>query len=109
MKSYFQCSIQVAETVPGHIRVCGDLTFETARRSRQLGVYIIENSKENIDVDCTDVRESDSAGLAVLLDWLSLARKHGRVLTFVNMPESMRALARISDVESLLEPALAAA
>ena len=45
---------------------------------------------------------TDSAGLAVLLDWLAAAKRAGRSLHFLGLPQDLAALARISDVEQLL-------
>jgi len=45
----------------------------------------------------------DSAGLAVLLDWLGAAKRRGRTLRYTHLPADLTALARISEVEDLLE------
>jgi ABC-type transporter Mla MlaB component len=39
----------------------------------------------------------------VLLDWLALAKGDGRSLRYVKLPEGLIALARISEVEELLQ------
>jgi len=39
----------------------------------------------------------------VLLEWLSVAKRTGRSLRYVRLPAGLAALARISDVEELLE------
>jgi ABC-type transporter Mla MlaB component len=54
------------------------------------------------------VRVADSAGLAVLIVWLEWARANARELTFSGMPAGIRALARISEVEAVLERAVRA-
>jgi len=38
-----------------------------------------------------------------LLEWLSVARRAGRSLRYAQLPEGLAALARISDLEELLE------
>jgi phospholipid transport system transporter-binding protein len=45
---------------------------------------------------------ADSAGLAVLLDWLSAAKAAGRKLRYTHLPKDVVALARISEVDELL-------
>ena len=57
-----------------------------------------------IQVDCGGVTESDSAGLAVLLDWLALARSRKVPLRFVGLPDRLFAIAQISEIEGLLAP-----
>jgi phospholipid transport system transporter-binding protein len=58
-----------------------------------------------MQVDLTGVTESDSAGLAVLIEWLVASERAGRKLRFSNLPDGIRAAAQISEVTSLLEPA----
>jgi ABC-type transporter Mla MlaB component len=41
--------------------------------------------------------------LTVLLDWLALAKKEGRSLRFLNLPQGLLAIARISEVDELLQ------
>lgn len=69
---------------------------------------VLEQSRERfdgaqrIDVDLAAVTESDSSGLALLIEWLRLAQDAGRKIHFENLPEQIMALARISEVDDLL-------
>lgn len=58
----------------------------------------------DIRIDLGGVAESDSAGLALLLEWLRLARHRKQTIHFANLPAQIAALARISEVEELLMP-----
>lgn len=70
--------------------------------------HILSQSQERfqglprVEADFAAVTESDSAGLALLLEWLRLARKSGQQVHFDNVPEQIMALARISEVAELL-------
>jgi phospholipid transport system transporter-binding protein len=82
--------------------VSGALTFETAKRAHDAGIRVVRSgSADPLQIDCAGVTESDSAGLAVLIDWLAVATRLNRKLTFVNIPPGIRAAAKISDVEFL--------
>jgi len=95
---------QVRELSPGHIAVRGRLGFDTARYAHERGLELIEASTEScIELDCSRVTKSDSSGLAVLIDWMARARARGRRLCVVKVPEELAAIARISEVEELLE------
>jgi phospholipid transport system transporter-binding protein len=95
--------VAISEPRSGRIVVTGELTFATAREARQLGVLVLESSRaERIVVDCAAVTRADSAGLAVLLDWLSWGRRRSRPVSLENLPASLLAIARISEVDSLL-------
>ncbi|HEY4212336.1 MAG TPA: STAS domain-containing protein [Steroidobacteraceae bacterium] len=92
----------VVESGPGHLTVRGPLTFATARRAREEGLKLLASSGNAVEVDCSGVTVSDSAGLMVLLDWISNAKRAGKALKLVNLPEPILAVAKISNVEELL-------
>ena len=54
------------------------------------------------EVDLGGVTEMDSALLALLLAWLRDAQNRNRPLEFSNPPESLRTIARLYGVDSLL-------
>ena len=54
-----------------------------------------------LQIDLAGVKESDSSGLALLIEWLRLARLKRQQIGFHNMPRQLDALARISEVEEL--------
>ena len=59
-------------------------------------------------VDLGEISEMDSSLLALMLAWMRDARARGRDLVFVNLPESLKTIARLYGVESLLPVANAA-
>lgn len=110
------------EASPDRLDIRGSLTFTTARSAYEAGLRTIESGSARgngapsglagaagttLQVDCAGVTESDSAGLAVLLEWLAAASKLGRQMRFSNLPDGIRAAAQISDVTALLEPSAA--
>src|SRR4051812_46376171 len=98
--------VAISEPSSGRIVVTGELTFATARDARQLGVLVFESSRaDRIVVDCAGVTRADSAGLAVLLDWLSWGRRRSRTVSLENLPGALLAIARISEVDGLLTAA----
>jgi phospholipid transport system transporter-binding protein len=95
--------VGISEPAAGRIVVTGELTFASARDARQLGVLVLESSRANkLVIDCAGVTRADSAGLAVLLDWLAWGRRKSRVVTLENLPASLVAIAKISEVDGLL-------
>lgn len=55
-----------------------------------------------LTVDLSRVTRCDSAGVAMLVDWLRLAAGQGTQLRYRGAPEQVVAIARVSDLESLL-------
>jgi len=98
--------VSVSETSAGHVAVNGELTFASARDARVLGVLVLDGSAaERLVIDCAGVTRADSAGLAVLLDWLAWGRRKSRPVSLINLPASLLAIARISEVDGLLSAA----
>jgi phospholipid transport system transporter-binding protein len=91
----------------GRSRVVGLLDFATVAHLLPLGSAAIGNGQA-ATIDLGGVTRSDSSGLALLIEWLSVARQASHTLTYENMPGQLHQLARLSDVEELLIPASAA-
>jgi phospholipid transport system transporter-binding protein len=85
----------------GRFRVSGVLDARTARDVLEQSEARFEPFKD-LDVDLGGVGESDSAGLALLIEWLRLARQGQKTIRFANVPAQIEALARISEVEDLI-------
>ena len=92
---------QLADLGDGRFAVRSELTFKSA-------TDILAQSKrlfadcERISVDMSDVQEADSAGLALLLEWVSWARRFDRALVSAPIPPPLLAIAQISEVTDLL-------
>jgi phospholipid transport system transporter-binding protein len=85
----------------GRFRVSGVLDASTAREMLEQSEARFEQFKD-LDVDLGGVGDSDSAGLALLIEWLRLARQGQKAIKFANVPAQIEALARISEVEDLI-------
>jgi phospholipid transport system transporter-binding protein len=83
-------------------RVSGALHFDTVTPLLAQGEAAIRGGRAAV-IDLSSVSESDSAGLALLIEWLSVAKQAGRALRYENVPEQIQELARLSEVEALLQ------
>jgi phospholipid transport system transporter-binding protein len=86
----------------GRARVIGSLHFNTVSALLPAGVEAIKGGRADV-IDLSGVTSSDSAGLALLIEWLSVAKSAGRTLRFENIDSQLQQLARLSEVEELLE------
>jgi phospholipid transport system transporter-binding protein len=94
---------EITAVSPDRLAIRGALTFDTARLASADGVRALTASTaKRLEIDFAGVTAADSAGLAVCLVWLARAERDGRELRFVNLPASIRSLARISGVESVI-------
>jgi phospholipid transport system transporter-binding protein len=82
-------------------RVCGTLHFTTVTKLLDAGSEAIANGHAAV-IDLSGVKDSDSSGLALLIEWLSVAKAAGRKLRYEKIPVQLQQLARLSDVEELL-------
>lgn len=89
---------------PERFEVSGDLGFADVARMLAEGDAAFGGLKQ-AEIDLAKVGRVDSAGLALLLEWSVSAREAGRALRYRNVPAAISALAGISDVSALLEPA----
>jgi phospholipid transport system transporter-binding protein len=55
-----------------------------------------------LDLDLLLVREANSAGLALLLEWIDIAGRRQRPLRLYNLPESLANLADLANLSPLL-------
>ena len=85
----------------GRFRVSGTLDASTAREVLEQSESRFDQFNE-LEVDLGGVAESDSAGLALLIEWLRIARQGSKTIRFANVPAQIEALARISEVEDLI-------
>lgn len=85
----------------GHAAVSGPLSFVTAAAMLEPGAEFIRGGSAD-SIDLAGVDGADSAGLALLVEWLSLAKAVGRPLRYDNIPTQLMQLAHLCDVEPLL-------
>ncbi len=86
----------------GRFALNGEMTFETAERILLVSEEPFEQHTR-IEVDLSGVSRADSAGLALLLEWITWANHTVREIRFLSMPERVLAIARTTEVEQLLK------
>jgi phospholipid transport system transporter-binding protein len=79
----------------------GALSFGTVTALLSEGSEAVAAGRAAL-IDLAGVTASDSAGLALLIEWLSIAKAAGRAVRYENVPAQLLQLARLSDAEGLL-------
>ena len=85
----------------GNFEISGDMSFETAEYILRASQRAFEQH-ENVRVDMSAVRKADSAGLALLLEWMSWARQGVAKIDFVAIPASVLAIAHTAELKDLV-------
>lgn len=81
----------------GSHRLEGELTFASVPK-----LAAAHPRHPATTIDLGGVTRADSAGLALLLEWLRTAGEAGEELVYRDLPEQLAAIARVSNLAELL-------
>jgi phospholipid transport system transporter-binding protein len=84
----------------GVYRITGLMTFETVPDLLEHTASWADSHHDGITIDMKEVTRVDSAGLALMMEWLRFAGTAKRALRFTNLPDQARNLIRISGLEN---------
>ncbi len=85
----------------GCARVEGPLDFDSISHLLSAGEALLSRSGP-LRIDLGGVTTANSAGLALLLEWMDLARSRGVDIVYTNVPESLQRIAAFSNLAALL-------
>jgi phospholipid transport system transporter-binding protein len=85
----------------GVFEIDGRMTFQTAPDLLPKSAQWLNGAAGAVTIDLGSVTLADSAGLALMLEWLEQARAAQRELTFVSLPEQMQRLVKVSGLEDV--------
>lgn len=92
---------EVRDLGDGKFALSGSMTFQTAGRLlRECEELFSDHSR--IEMDLSGITETDSAGLALMLEWITWANHTVREIRFTGTPDKIDAIARTTEVEHLL-------
>ena len=85
----------------GRFALRGEMSFETAERILQESEKLFAKHT-SLEIDLSGVDTSDSAGLALLLEWVTWANHTVREIRYTGMPDRVMAIAKTTEVDGLL-------
>jgi phospholipid transport system transporter-binding protein len=85
----------------GRLKLAGELSFDTAAGALVAGTRAMRDVPA-WELDLSSLDAGDSAGVAVLVEWIADARRRGSTLRYKDIPPQMLAIARISAIDDLL-------
>ena len=91
----------IERVAEGRLNASGELSYASAAQALPAGLALIPHGA-SCTIDLSRVSEADSAGLGVLVEWLATAKRRGSEIRYECIPAQILAVARISDLESLL-------
>ncbi|MFZ2312187.1 MAG: STAS domain-containing protein [Methylobacter sp.] len=90
--------LNIIDQGAGHFVVDGDLTFSTIDKQSVKSFSFLKAAKE-ITIDLGRVSCTDSAGLALMIEWIKYTRHNKTQLRFKNIPEQLLTLAKLSGLD----------
>lgn len=93
---------ELEEVAAGKFALRGVMTFDTVAGILRQGEKLFDRHTR-IEVDLSAVTDTDSAGLALLLEWITWANHTVREIRFTGMPQRIDAIARTTEVDHLLK------
>jgi phospholipid transport system transporter-binding protein len=91
----------IARVADGSYQVTGHLVFDTVRDLLRSSADVLQTESQQ-SIDLSGVASADSAGLALLIEWYCAAENAKRTVRFIGVPNQLRALAKLSNLETVL-------
>ena len=92
--------LQILEREKGVFVIEGDLTFASIDKDTLKSLDFLTASK-TITLDLSQVVVTDSAGLALIIEWLKYARNKRIQIRVKNIPEQLRKIAKLSGLDKI--------
>ena len=80
----------------------GELNMHTVPALWRKANALLAGGTGSVAIDLAGVSRADSAGLALLLDWLRQTRAQGRKITFEHLPAQLQAIVNVSGLDEVL-------
>lgn len=87
----------------GEFQVAGPLSFDSVPGLWRDGLALMGGLSGPLTLDLEGVTRTDSAGLALLIEWMREARRRGVEMRLRHIPAQLRAIAQTSRLAHLLQ------
>ena len=91
-------AFKLIKQTAGTYCVEGDLTFLSIDK-KTVNTYGFLKSAKKICIDLASIDSADSAGLALLIEWIKVSKVYNTDLTYKNIPQQILTLASISGLD----------
>ena len=93
-------TIEAIALTSGNYLIKGDLIFHNINKATTK-ILNFKQTSPVINIDLQQLGKIDSAGLALLIEWIKLSRTHKIELRFNNIPAQLSALAELSYISEI--------
>lgn len=99
-------TMQLVQIEKGHLMVSGDLNFQTVMIFLTMSAPFFKENEKML-IDFSSVNKTNSAGLALIFEWIRLGKMHHCQVFFKNIPHELLSIAAISNVSPILKEYIA--
>jgi phospholipid transport system transporter-binding protein len=85
----------------GTLLVSGDLTFVTVMQLWNASLSLLAQQSK-LELDLSQVATSDSAGVALMIEWVKYAKQAKKLIRFQHIPAQLASIIAISGIKKLL-------
>jgi len=93
---------EISQVDSGRFKLKGELSFVSVQAAMKKAAEFFDFPTGKMVFDLAGITKADSAGLALLLEWLRLAGLSGVDLHYVNLPRQLLAMAHVAGVDEIL-------
>ncbi len=85
----------------GRLIVSGDLNFSTVVELWRESLSLF-SSLSTLDFDLSNIHSSNSAGVALIIEWIKYAKNKNKVITFLNVPQQLESIISAAGIKKIL-------
>lgn len=97
-----QANIKIEGNV---LHLSGDLDFNNVMPLFTESLSVFERSESEIKIDFAGVTSSNSVALALMINWMRLAKEKAKRIQLANVSQEILSLAKSAGLDKVLEPA----
>lgn len=95
-------NVQIFQNPDGSVQLEGELNYANVSNVYRETADLFRQPRNSLEIDLGGVTRTDSAGVALLVEWLSEARSRNLPIHFVNVPQQMLDMVKISSLDRVL-------
>lgn len=80
----------------------GELSMQNVPQMSEDTASLINAMSGEVCIDLSRIERADSAGLALLIDWLRIAKRRNFTLRFEQLPEQLLQIATVCELHNIL-------
>ncbi len=80
----------------------GELTMQTVPNVERESRDMVNGMRGEVTINLSQLIHADSAGLALLIEWLRCTKRNGVKLHFEQLPEQLVQIAKVSELHRVL-------